>query len=118
AILHLFNGGVRPRTAAGDAVHERGHVRGRFRATVGEKQDGSLLLGHGRAPCFPFRSMPSAWGREYLALACFTKSTRAITFSTGVSGRMPWPRLKMCPGRPPAWRKMLSARASNSFWPA
>src|ERR1017187_9182215 len=30
-----------------------------------------------------------------------TISTQAFTFSTGVSGRMPWPTLKMCPGRVP-----------------
>ncbi len=33
-----------------------------------------------------------------------TNSTSAFTFSTGVSCRMPCPRLKMCPGRPPARR--------------
>src|ERR1043165_5011240 len=31
-----------------------------------------------------------------------TISTSAITFSTGVSGKIPCPRLKICPGRPPA----------------
>ena len=30
--------------------------------------------------------------------------TTAFTFSTGVSGRMPWPRLKMWPGRVPVRR--------------
>src|SRR5215216_1207638 len=42
---------------------------------------------------------------SYLWLISCTASTSAITFSTGVSGKMPWPRLKMCPGRPSAcWR--------------
>jgi hypothetical protein len=31
-----------------------------------------------------------------------TMRARFFTFSTGVSGKMPWPRLKMWPGRPPA----------------
>src|SRR5271170_4280951 len=44
-----------------------------------------------------------------------TNSQSALTFSTGVSGRMPWPRLKMWPGRPAAWRKMSSARFLSSF---
>src|SRR5881628_1403133 len=30
-----------------------------------------------------------------------TISTTAFTFSTGVSGRIPCPRLKICPGRAP-----------------
>src|SRR6185503_11033207 len=36
------------------------------------------------------------------ALSSCTASTNAITLSTGVSGSIPWPRLKICPGRPPA----------------
>ena len=31
----------------------------------------------------------------------WTQSTRAWRCSTGVWGRTPWPRLKICPGRPP-----------------
>ena len=34
----------------------------------------------------------------------------AWTFSTGVLGTMPWPRLKICPGRPSAWSRMLRTR--------
>src|SRR6267142_965448 len=34
-----------------------------------------------------------------------TASTRARTLSSGVCGRMPCPRLKMWPGRPPTRRK-------------
>jgi len=40
--------------------------------------------------------------RGYRRLISCTPSTRARTCSTGVPGRMPWPRLKMWPGRPPA----------------
>src|ERR1700690_3190415 len=43
------------------------------------------------------------------------RRARFFTFSTGVSGRMPWPRLKMWPGRPAAWRRMASARDLISF---
>ena len=31
-----------------------------------------------------------------------TMSTSALTWSTGAAGKMPWPRLKTCPGRPAA----------------
>ena len=41
------------------------------------------------------------------AYSC-TKRARFFTLSTGVSGRMPWPRLKMWPGRP-------AARLKNFF---
>ena len=37
----------------------------------------------------------------------------ACTCSSGVVGRMPWPRLKMCPGRPAARRRTSSAAASR-----
>src|ERR1700679_2773593 len=39
---------------------------------------------------------------DHCAPNSFTHSTTRITFSTGVAGTMPWPRLKMCPGRPAA----------------
>src|ERR1700677_4565528 len=39
---------------------------------------------------------------DHCAPNSFTHSTTRITFSTGVPGTMPWPRLKICPGRPPA----------------
>src|SRR5581483_443870 len=43
-----------------------------------------------------------------------TKSTTARTWSTGVSGRMPCPRLKMWPGRDPVRRRSSCTRAFNS----
>src|SRR5215472_18136773 len=55
-------------------------------------------------------------GAEY----CCTRSARFLTFSTGVSGKMPWPRLKMWPGRPSArprisWaRDLISLHSANS----
>src|SRR5271166_327194 len=44
-----------------------------------------------------------------------TKSARFLTLSTGVSGKMPCPRLKMWPGRLSASRRMCSARCFTSF---
>src|SRR5215469_12822302 len=44
-----------------------------------------------------------------------TNFARFLTFSTGVSGRMPWPRLKIWPDRPPARSRMSSARDFSSF---
>ena len=52
------------------------------------------------------------YGNQVRVLAC-TWSTSACTLSTGVCGRTPWPRLKMCPGRPATRRRMSSAAASN-----
>lgn len=54
----------------------------------------------------PVGYVPSA---PSVLLISWTISTSAITFSTGVSGRMPWPRLKMCPGRPPACARISLA---------
>jgi len=45
-----------------------------------------------------------------VALSSWTQSTKATTWSTGVPGRMPWPRLKMWPGRPPAWSTIPCTR--------
>src|SRR6185312_9474843 len=45
---------------------------------------------------------------------CFTQLATLITASTGVSGTMPWPRLKMWPGRPLAWRRISFTRASST----
>ena len=42
------------------------------------------------------------------------RRTRARTFSTGVCGSTPWPRLKMCPARPPAWASTSAARRRTS----
>src|SRR5260370_9674181 len=44
-----------------------------------------------------------------------TNRARFFTFSTGVSGRMPWPLLQLWPSRPRARRRMSSSRAPLSF---
>ncbi len=41
-------------------------------------------------------------GPRYLVLSSWTMSTNVTTFSYGVSGSRPCPRLKMCPGLPAA----------------
>src|SRR5258708_39794353 len=58
-----------------------------------------------------FRPRDDRFTGEY---SC-TKRARFFTFSTGVSGRMPWPSLKMWPGRPAASWRICSARDLNSF---
>ena len=60
--------------------------------------DGDAVHGT-RLPAFGFR-LPEEVTRD-AEYSC-TKWARFFTFSTGVSGRMPWPRLKMWPGRPAA----------------
>src|ERR1019366_8691516 len=76
------------------AAHEREgwrHVLYAVRRSVGEQQDARV---HGRNSR--------------------TISTTALTFSTGVSGRMPWPRLKMWPGRLPVRLSSSCTLARNS----
>src|ERR1039457_844416 len=76
------------------AAHEREvlrHVLYAFRRSVGEQQDATV---HGRNSR--------------------TISTTALTFSTGVSGRIPWPRLKMWPGRVPVRFSNSCTLARNS----
>src|SRR4029453_18127304 len=51
----------------------------------------------------------------YLALNSCTASTMAITCSTGVSGKTPWPRLKIWPGLAPARRKNCRTGVLISF---
>ena len=72
----------RGRAPAADVGHERGEVV--------QVVDGAV-----RDERRPRR-------RSSRARSARTYSTTARTLSTGVSGMMPWPRLKMCPGRPPA----------------
>src|SRR3990172_2312339 len=47
-----------------------------------------------------------------------TRSTRSWTFSTGVPGRIPWPRLKTWPGRPAACRRTRSTRSRRTSFGA
>ena len=67
------------------------YVLDAFRRSVGEQQDAAV---HGRNSR--------------------TISTTALTLSTGVSGRIPWPRLKMCPGRVPVRFSSSCTLARNS----
>src|SRR5579872_6518141 len=56
--------------------------------------------------------------RTHFRLISCTESISARTWSTGVSGRMPWPRLKMWPGRPAAWSRIARTRRRISGRPA
>src|SRR5579871_1260382 len=103
-VANLFHHHLWNQPSPGDVPHEFWNVRGRVGTAMSKKQNGSSLLTHCTAPV-----------AESLALSSLTKSTRARTFSTGVSGRIPCPRLKMCPARPPAWRRIASARERISF---
>src|SRR5262249_35214126 len=48
---------------------------------------------------------------DHLEDISWTMSTSAFTWSTGVSGRTPWPRLKRWQGRPPARRRISATRS-------
>src|SRR5579884_280359 len=70
------------------AIEKRSNLFGAGRPTEAEQDDGTAH-----------------------ALNSCTASMSASTLSTGVSGRIPCPRLKMCPGLPPARRRMSDAAA-------
>src|SRR5271165_5435903 len=100
-MLHLAHHRFRHRTPARNVLQERGDVLYPLRAAVRDQEN--YRLAH-----------------DFLVLvgdvlnSC-TKSARFFTLSTGVSGKMPCPRLKMWPGRLSASRRMCSARCFTSF---
>src|SRR6516162_8489257 len=77
----------------------------------GKPRDASADDGNARH----FLRLPEAGAREPDGAYSSTKRARFFTLSTGVSGRMPCPRLKMRPGRPAARRRISSARDFSSF---
>jgi hypothetical protein len=78
AVRHLFENLRRNRAAAADEVELLRHILDALGRAMAQQE---YRLLHGRKSR--------------------TISTTAFTFSTGVSGRMPWPRLKIWPGRAP-----------------
>jgi hypothetical protein len=78
AVVHFFEDLRRNRPAAAHEFEILWNILNALRRTVG-KQENSLLYGRNSR----------------------TISTTAFTFSTGVSGRIPWPKLKIWPGRVP-----------------
>src|SRR5271163_4184121 len=86
-MAYLFDGLRRNRTSTAHEVEVLRHILDALGRAMGEQE---YRLFHGRNSR--------------------TISTTAFTFSTGVSGRMPCPRLKIWPGRPAARRKMSVAR--------
>ncbi len=66
----------------------------------------------GRVPgsCLQFAVRGSGSGSlRFVDASRCTYCASICTCSTGVDGRMPWPRLKMWPGRPPTRARMSSA---------
>src|SRR6185369_1580292 len=80
-------------------AQERHDLRGLGGAAEAEEQNGidggqavgGAIAGAGRRLCHGF---------AHLRLISWTQWTSRETWPTGVSGRMPWPKLKMWPGRP------------------
>ena len=72
-----------------------------------ERGDGSIRVsGHQRRQTAHYQTVSPLlllYGRR---LKLWTASTSAITLSTGVVGSIPCPRLKICPGLPPACCRM------------
>src|ERR1019366_1967041 len=101
AMLHLAHHRFRHGPAARDVLQELGNVLHLLRTAVSDEQHRRLAhsLLAGLAAVKPN--------------SC-TNCARSFTLETGVCGKMPWPRLKMCPGRPSARRRMCSARRFSS----
>src|ERR1700684_2802566 len=98
-MLYLANDGFRERTPARNVLEEFGNVLDAVGTAMRDEQHGRL---HRAAP------------DTAAALKSCTNLARSFTFSTGVCGRMPWPRLKMWPGRASARRRICSARLFTS----
>src|ERR1044072_614407 len=96
-VCHLKHSLARDVATVQDILEEGPCVVHAFGPAEGDDQQGIVSVAH-------------------LALISWTMSTSAITLSTGVSGRMPCPRLKMWPGRPPAWSRMCLACARSVSW--
>src|SRR5271166_793631 len=101
AMLHLAYHRLSHRPPARDVLQELGNVVDPLGAAVRDQQNGRFT-----------HHFLAAVADE---LNSCTKSARLFTLSTGVSGKMPWPRLKMCPGRLSASRRMCSARCFTSL---
>src|SRR5271157_4227353 len=104
-MLYLAHNRLRHRTPARNVLQKLGNVFDPLRTAVGDQQHGFF------AHCVLAEVAA-------VALNSCTNCARFFTLSTGVWGRMPWPRLKMCPGRPSASgmrqsRPMTSAPVSD-----
>src|SRR5215469_10031655 len=106
-MLYFLDDLGRQLASAGHAQKKIGDISDLFRAAVGEQKYGRRYglakLCHGETR-----------GIVLEECSC-TYSATTFTFSTGVSGRMPCPRLKMWPLRPPArWR--ISWAQTRTCW--
>src|SRR5262249_12443732 len=116
----LFLASVEPRQAGCIRSEPFAVVYSSVRGLGGREVRGGLLLVGCRPRIASLRSRFAAQAQRSAALPrdgpewLWTISTRARTWSTGVWGRMPCPRLKMWPGRPRAWSRILRAWLSIS----
>src|ERR1035441_8278427 len=101
AMLHLAHHRLRHGPAARDVLQELGNVLHPLRTAVSDEQH--CRLAHSALA-----------GLAAVRLNSCTNCAKSFTLETGVCGKMPWPRLKMCPGRPSARRRMCSARRFSS----
>ena len=85
---------------------------GRPRVTLSRK--GRISSGRVGPPKAISRTASAGITHAPRADSSCTASTSARTWSTGVSGRTPCPRLKMCPGRPRGLRRGSRRRAAGS----
>ena len=100
---------VDPRLGARPLTDNRAHKTGRFASRA---RIIALAAARCRAPESDQQHAVDGRLRHdgSCALNSWTASTRARTLSTGVVGRMPCPRLKTCPARPAAWRRISRTR--------
>src|SRR6266566_3395460 len=104
-MLDLLDYFRRKRASASYSQQEIGNLIDGIRAAVRKQEHTCVLV---RIAHFSTAALA-----EY---SC-TYAASAFTFSTGVSGKMPWPKLKMCPGRPAA-RSRISWAQSFTFFQA
>src|SRR5215472_1552320 len=94
AMLELFDDLVRQRTPACNIAEVLSHLAKHIRSAMCEQQDRATIA----------HRVPNS----------FTHSTVLMTFSTGVQGTIPCPRLKMCPGWPAAALRISRTRARST----
>ena len=112
ALLHFLDNLRRQWASAGDAEQKFGHMLHGIGAAVREQQDCGLcgLSGSWFYGAHSVSDAGLAAAKVAFAEYSCTNRASALTFSTGVSGKMPWPRLNMCPGARQRGVEYLRAR--------
>ena len=116
AVLEFFDDFVGEGAASGDFAEVFGHLAEDVGGSVGEEEDGvvgGVVALAEDVGGFGWRYLAvCGWGvRAHGWVYCFTHLTSWMTFSTGVPGTIPWPRLKMWPGRLAAAARISLVRA-------